>query len=76
MDNVPNIGNDNYGWSGCNDTCGTENFRYLHQRYVFRIGNVVVVLYTWGLTRENSSSVLTNLFRDRFAPLAMPLSLP
>ena len=53
MDFTPNIGHENFGWSGCNDDCNTEKFNRLHHRLAFRVGNVVAVLYIWG---ENQST--------------------
>lgn len=48
MENRPGVGSQTFGWSACNETCNTEKFNRLHHRLVWRTGNVVVVLYTWG----------------------------
>jgi hypothetical protein len=55
MENKPGVGNDNFGWTACNENCGTKKFKFLHHRYVFRVGNVVAVIYTWGEYGQNSS---------------------
>jgi hypothetical protein len=54
MEPLPGVGNQNFGWSACNENCMTTKFRYLHHRYVLRVGNVVMVLYTWGGNQDNS----------------------
>lgn len=58
MDYTPNIGNENFAWSGCNDDCNTEKYNRLHHRLTFRIGNVVSVLYIWG---ENTSTSINQV---------------
>lgn len=68
MRNPPGWGNDNFGWSACNDDCNTQFFRYLHHRYVLRSGNVVIVLYTWGGAQDTSVeqvSVFAQAMRNR-----------
>jgi hypothetical protein len=55
MENMPGFGNETFGWTACNETCNTEKFNRLHQRLVWRNGNVVVVLYMWG--RDDASTV-------------------
>lgn len=55
MERLPGVGNDNFGWTACNENCGTKQFKFLHHRYVFRAGNVVAVLYTWGEYGNNTS---------------------
>jgi hypothetical protein len=47
-DFTPGVGNENWGWQGCNESCNTEFFNRLHERYVLRIGNVAMVIYIWG----------------------------
>jgi hypothetical protein len=68
MENLPGVGNDNFGWTACNDDCNTEFFRYLHQRYVYRAGNVVVLLYAWGGNQDTSVEAMryfAQSIRDR-----------
>ena len=54
MEPLPGVGNENFGWSACNENCNTEFFEYLHHRYVWRSGNVVAVIYSWGGNQDNS----------------------
>jgi hypothetical protein len=63
MDFTPDVGNDNFGWSGCNDNCNTEKFNRLHQRQTTRIGNVVAVIYIWGENQSTSINQLEFYFR-------------
>jgi hypothetical protein len=68
MDYTPNIGNENFGWSGCNDDCNTEKYNRLHHRLTFRIGNVVAVLYIWGenqTTSINQAQFYANSMKKR-----------
>ena len=58
MDYTPSIGNENFGWSGCNDDCNTNKFNRLHHRLTFRVGNVVAVVYIWG---ENQSTSINQI---------------
>ena len=53
MKGTPGVGNENFGWTSCNDNCGTKNFRFLHQRYVTRIGNVVAIVYIFGSPNDS-----------------------
>ena len=54
MEGLPGIGNENFGWTACNDNCNTEKFDHLFQRYVWRAGNVVAVIFAWGPNQETS----------------------
>jgi hypothetical protein len=54
MEALPSVGNENFGWTACNDNCNTEKFVHLHHRYVWRAGNVVAVIYSWGGNQDNS----------------------
>jgi hypothetical protein len=54
MEALPGVGNENFGWTACNDNCNTEFFEFLHHRYVWRSGNVVAVIYSWGGNQDNS----------------------
>ena len=47
-------GTASYAIGACNDDCGGANSQYLHERVVYRWGNVVVILYIWG--REDQSN--------------------
>lgn len=70
MDYTPNVGNENFGWSGCNDDCNTAKFNRLHHRLTFRVGNVVAVVYIWG---ENQS---TSINQVQFYANAMKGRIP
>jgi hypothetical protein len=59
MDPLPGIGNENFGWSACNDNCMTAKFDHLHHRYVWRAGNVVAVIYSYGGNQDNSINQLS-----------------
>ena len=68
MEDPPSVGNENFGWSACNEDCNTEFFRYLHHRYLFRSGNVVGLIYIWGGNQDSSVNqvkVYANAMRDR-----------
>jgi hypothetical protein len=54
MEALPGVGNENFGWTACNDNCNTEKFVHLHHRYAWRAGNVVAVIYSWGGNQDNS----------------------
>jgi hypothetical protein len=48
------VGNESYAIGACNNDCGDELTEALHERIVFRRGNVVVIIYIWG--HENMSN--------------------
>jgi hypothetical protein len=54
MENPPSVGNDNFGWSACNDDCMTAKTDKLHHRYLFRSGNAVGLIYIWGGDQDAS----------------------
>jgi hypothetical protein len=64
MENLPAFGNDNFGFTACNDNCGTRQFNFLHQRYVWRIGNVVAIIYIWGGTQESHVNQVSTYARS------------
>jgi hypothetical protein len=53
-DKTKRFGNESYAVGACNDDCGGADSEMLHERLVYRWGNVVVILYTWG--REDQSN--------------------
>jgi hypothetical protein len=53
-DKTKRFGNESYAVGACNDDCGGAESEMLHERLVYRWGNVVVILYTWG--REDQSN--------------------
>src|SRR5205823_1702943 len=59
MQGAPGFGNENFGWSACNENCNSNHFLYLHHRYVVRFGNVVGIVYIWGGNQETTVDQVT-----------------
>lgn len=52
------FGNESFAIGACNDNCDTDRSQYLHERLVYRWGNVVVILYLWGREDQANPDVL------------------
>jgi hypothetical protein len=48
------FGNESFAIGACNDDCSSSTSESLHERLVFRWGNVVAIVYIWG--REDQSN--------------------
>jgi hypothetical protein len=50
------VGEEGAGISACERSCNASGEVYVHKRIVSRIGNVVSVVYLWGLSHEEGTS--------------------
>lgn len=58
-DKTKPYGNESYAVGACNDDCEGANSEFLHERLVYRWGNVVVILYIWGREDVSNPDVLS-----------------
>jgi hypothetical protein len=58
---IQRVGNESYGIGACNDDCSGANSDKLHERVVFRWGNMVSLIYTWGREDQSNPDVITDL---------------
>jgi hypothetical protein len=55
------FGNESYAIGACNDDCTGARSDTLHERLVYRWGNVVVILYIWGREDQSNPGVIGDL---------------
>jgi hypothetical protein len=53
------FGNESYAVGACNVNCDLKDFDRLHERLVYRWGNVVVLVYIWGHNDESNPAVIS-----------------